>query len=125
MNTPRTTQEKRSLVLFILGSALLCSCTVLQLELATVVIGRVWKTISPLRAAPPVPISVMFPWWVSAARWPWELMVVVVYLIPTITGLRKNVVRAVMVEAVVWLAGTTVFFFVAWLAALPFKSCCV
>ena len=121
-DTPRSTAAS---IAFCATAALLCLCSIVQLELATIAVHHAMHLVAGSRADPPIVVRFLLPPWLTLSRTPWELVLCLAYAVLFVLGLRRNFKRFAVLTVLLWLACNTLFFVLLWLASLSYKTCCI
>ena len=125
--TPPGAQRRRGSSSIIVAVIAVCLCvsSILQLSIATEMMGHAQRLLQRSAADPPLAIKYVFPLWTRGARLPWELLLVAIYALSSVWFLRTDRDRAVQRLVLLWVLVSTIFFAGVWLAMLPYRVCCV
>lgn len=104
-------------------AAALCAITTLQFEIVVIVASYVSRFIARSAAEPSLVVRLVLPQVSRLAVLPWEIAVLVIYGLLAVAYRRSRINDAAAIWAM-WLSGTLVFYFLLWVAVLPFGTCC-
>ena len=104
-------------------AAAFCTCSILQLELALMLMGMSWARVKDLSADLPLYSKHVFPVVLSLGSTPWEFIVIILYFFATRAKLRPAGGLSTLIGC--WLLLTVLSLGMAILSILPFKWCCL